>query len=258
MNAIRKTLLNRVLCAIGRLFFRWRNALFPIVFAITAFVIKPGFYTGNRRVEALITLAGIALALLGGTIRCLTVGFADIIRGGKDGHVHATDLVRRGIYAHTRNPLYFGNLLITFGFSIMYGSVWVCAVVLPFFVIVYLGITAEEERYLAGQFGADYEDYRRTVNRFIPNPRGFRETLRQHRFDWRQAVRKDYGTMFGLLMGMYALNMWKLGLHYGMDALRQRAVPIAIPAVILVAAYGVARFLKKTKRLESVQPEKTA
>ena len=251
MNEARKAPLNRVLCAIGKVFFRWRNALFPIVFVITPFMARPGFFTRNGKVEALIALAGAGLALLGGAIRCLTIGLVYIIRGGKNGRVYATDLVRSGMYAHTRNPMYVGNLLITLGFSIMYGSAWVCAVVLPFFVIVYLGITAEEERYLAGQFGADYEDYRRTVNRFIPNPRGFRETLRQHRFDWRQVVRKEYGTIFGLLMGMYAVNMWKLGLHYGMDALRQRAVSIAIPAAILVAAYGVARFLKKTKRLES-------
>ncbi len=252
MSELRKSLRDRFLCATGRLFFRWRNAMFPIVFVITALVTKPGFYTGNVRMEALIALAGIALVLFGGTIRCVTIGFVDVIRSGKNGRVHATDLARRGMYAHTRNPLYLGNLLIALGFTVIYGSTWVWALVLPFFVVVYLGITAEEERYLTGRFGAEYEEYCRTVNRFIPNLHGFRETLRGHRFDWRQAVRKDYGTMFGLLMGTYLLSLWKLSLWIGMPALRERQTIMAIPPVVFVVAYCVVRFLKKMKRLESL------
>jgi protein-S-isoprenylcysteine O-methyltransferase Ste14 len=250
MSEPQRTLVNRALCVIGKVFFRSRNALFPIVFVLMPFVTKP--YLGSVKIDMILVSVGAAVALLGEAVRCLTIGLVYIIRGGKDGRVYATNLVRTGMYAHSRNPMYVGNLLITAGVSVMYGSVIGCAVLVPFFLIVYLGITAEEEGYLAGRFGAEYEDYRRTVNRFFPSLHGLRETLQQHRFDWRQVLRKEYGTLFGLLMGMYLLALWKRYLRDGGPALREHAMTLAIPAVALVLVYCVVRFLKKTKRLESV------
>ena len=45
----------------------------------------------------------------------LTIGYEYIVRGGRQGKVYAEDLVQGGVFAHSRNPLYLGNLLIIVG-----------------------------------------------------------------------------------------------------------------------------------------------
>lgn len=79
-------------------------------------------------------------------------------------------LVRRGLYAWVRNPIYLGILLIVAAEALFLRSVdvllyWVC---LACFLQVFVRI--HEERDLAMRFGAMYEDYRREVPRWFPRP----------------------------------------------------------------------------------------
>ena len=77
--------------------------------------------------------------------------------------MYAKDLVTDGIYAHVRNPMYLGNLLIAAGICLLYGSPWLYAGMFPFFVLVYVSIVAEEERFLASKFGDGYAAYCESV-----------------------------------------------------------------------------------------------
>ena len=61
------------------------------------------------------TVAGAIVALLGGVVRGVTIGFVYIVRGGRDGKAYADGLVREGIFAHSRNPMYVGNILMAVG-----------------------------------------------------------------------------------------------------------------------------------------------
>ncbi|MGB6687560.1 MAG: isoprenylcysteine carboxylmethyltransferase family protein [Terracidiphilus sp.] len=72
-----------------------------------------------------------------------------------------------GPYAHTRNPLYLGSMLIAAGFALALLS-WPVALVLVLgFLIVYVPVIASEERFLRATF-PEYAEYSRRVPRLIP------------------------------------------------------------------------------------------
>ncbi len=76
-------------------------------------------------------------------------------------------LVTRGPYSIVRNPIYTGFLLAMLGTAIAHREVRVLvATGLVFFLL--LSKIAVEERFMAEQFGAAYDDYRRRVKALIP------------------------------------------------------------------------------------------
>jgi protein-S-isoprenylcysteine O-methyltransferase Ste14 len=73
-----------------------------------------------------------------------------------------------GPYRFVRHPFYLANALIDAGVAVMSGW-WLIQVVLPFWwLAVYLPVMRKEENYLAGVFGAAYEEYKRRTPRLIP------------------------------------------------------------------------------------------
>jgi protein-S-isoprenylcysteine O-methyltransferase Ste14 len=77
------------------------------------------------------------------------------------------ELTVTGPYAHTRNPLYLGSMLIAAGFAVALLS-WLVALVLALgFAVIYVPVIASEERYLCAAFPG-FDDYCRRVPRLIP------------------------------------------------------------------------------------------
>lgn len=77
------------------------------------------------------------------------------------------ELTVTGPYAHTRNPLYLGSMLIAAGFAVALLS-WPVAVVLAMgFSVIYVPVIASEERFLRATFPG-FDDYSRSVPRLIP------------------------------------------------------------------------------------------
>ena len=229
---------SKFILSAGNFFFRYRNALFPAVFFFVFVMSAP--IPRSPFADAFEAL-GVALVVAGQAFRLAVIGFAYIKRGGKDGKVFAEKLVVRGFYAHTRNPMYVGNGLIVLGLSLAYQSVWSLGVALPFFLSAYYAIVAAEERYLRAQFGEEYEAYARRVNRFIPDFRGLRASLSEFRYDWKRAIRKDYGNI-----AFAALALLAIGAREGLDR-----VWLFRGLFVTGAFYFAARFLKKSGRLAS-------
>ncbi len=72
-----------------------------------------------------------------------------------------------GPYAHTRNPLYLGSMLIAAGFALALLS-WPMALVLASgFAVIYVPVIASEERFLRATFPG-FDAYCRRVPRLIP------------------------------------------------------------------------------------------
>lgn len=115
-------------------------------------------------------LYGGALVVAGELIRLWAAGYIRVYRVTA---VATPTLVTAGPYAHVRNPLYWGNFLIGFGFTVMSG--WWVAYLL--FLATYLGmygaIVPLEEEYLEKTFGADYAAYKEKVRRFRPTLRPY-------------------------------------------------------------------------------------
>ncbi len=233
--------------ACGKFFFRYRNALFPVVGALMVLDIWPIFRDERWRIAG--CWIGLAVALAGMTVRAMTVGLAYIKRGGKNKEVFAESLVQAGMFAHSRNPLYFGNILIAIGVGLVSNSMLFVVIGLPFFLFAYLAIVRAEEEYLAQKFGNEYSEYCRRVNRFVPSLSGIGATLRSMEFSWQRVVVKEYTLIYESLAGISLLLIKHDLLHTGYPNSRQRVLALAFVVAALTVAFVGAWRLKKSKTL---------
>jgi len=238
-----------MLTGLGHFFFRARDLVFPIVLLTLAFGTTPLVINGDWRLDRRLDALGFAVALLGQLLRISVIGFAYITRGGQNRRIYADSLVQTGIFAHARNPLYLGNILIVAGLAIAHGSWWFYLVGLPFFIFVYIAIVSAEEEFLRQKFGTAYDDYCRRVNRFLPSLRGLRRTLEPMMFDWKKVVRKEYGTPFAWMSGMLAIAVLERVVTPGAVLTRRTGVTIAVTWTLLAIAYLTTRTLKLRGRL---------
>ena len=233
----------------GRFLFRYRAWIFPLVFISILFVFRPRPYLPEP-FYTLVIVAGFIVGLAGEVVRILTIGLDYIERGGKKGSPFASRLVRGGVYSHVRNPMYVGNLLMAVGVSLYAGDPWIMVTILPFFIFVYYAIVAAEENFLRAEFGAEYEDFCREVNRFCPSLRGFGETWASMTFNWKRPIEKDNGTAFYAFLGLTLLPLWRMHFLGHTDAFHAYQ-PWAISiSVVLFISYVIARTLAKTGRLK--------
>ena len=78
------------------------------------------------------------------------------------------ELVASGPYRFVRNPMYVAGIVILLGYVLWWPSLSILVTPVIFFVAVHLFVTLYEEPALRGKFGASYEEYLRTVPRWIP------------------------------------------------------------------------------------------
>lgn len=193
----------------GNFLFRYRNALFPFACVL---LLLPGPDPFEEPMVA--AVVGGAIALLGQILRAATIGLRYVVRGGRNRRVYAEDLVTDGVYSHTRNPMYVGNLLIAGGLAIVSNSWTVIVIAIPLGIFMYASIVAAEEAYLRGRFGAAFEAYCADVPRWMPKLDGLWTTLTSMRFHWRRVLLKEYGTPLGwisVLVLMTYYNFWVEG-----------------------------------------------
>ncbi len=151
----------------------------------------------------LLTIGG-ALALVGLAIRAWAAGY---IR--KD-----QELATEGPYAHVRNPLYVGSLLLGFG-VIVAGGQWVFAVAFAlFYGLVYGRTVRGEAELLREKFGSIYDTYARHVPLMIPRltPARFERDHPQRSFHreryWKN---REYEAALGCIAGfafLVAKMLW--------------------------------------------------
>jgi len=99
--------------ALGQFFFRYRNAVFPLMMLVALAIVRPRYSFGSPSSDWLVDAVGLVLIFAGQTLRVITIGYDYIRRGGRDGRVYAEGLVQGGVFAHCRNPLYLGNILVS-------------------------------------------------------------------------------------------------------------------------------------------------
>ena len=114
------------------------------------------------------------------------------------GHIEKTKrLATGGPYAHSRNPLYVGSLLIALGVATACASPWVVLAVAVYFLAFYPPVMREEAAFLAGKFADEYAAWATAVPLFWPRllPAGPRAS----RFEWgRVRANKEWRTALAL------------------------------------------------------------
>ncbi len=141
-------------------FFKYRSYT-PIPFVVVMLIFAyPNIWS---------LIAGFLITALGELIRLWGVSWAGS-ETRTTGNVGGTYLIVSGPFAHLRNPLYLGNILMYTGLGIMSFALfpWLQIAGFIFFSLQYYMIVQEEEKYLEQTFGKEYDDYRNNVPRFIP------------------------------------------------------------------------------------------
>ena len=78
-----------------------------------------------------------------------------------------TAIVERGPYGFSRNPIYVGMFLALSGLAVGINSLWVLAMLVPFYLVIRYGVVAREEAYLERKFGGVYLAYKSRVRRWL-------------------------------------------------------------------------------------------
>jgi len=132
-----------------KIIYRWRVRV-TLLFVILAVVLaQPELWS---------ILAGIGLTLIGLLIRTWACGHLE----------KEKKLTVSGPYRYTRNPLYFGNLLIGLGIVTGAHSWWVLGAASVLFGVFYSVIILSEKQKMEKLFPAEYDEYKRLVPLFFP------------------------------------------------------------------------------------------
>jgi protein-S-isoprenylcysteine O-methyltransferase Ste14 len=112
---------------------------------------------------------GLPLILAGaaGYLRCAW-DFARTGRGTPAPLDPPKRFVARGLYRYARNPMYVSVGMVLAGEAIWFEASVLLLMVAAFWLLVHLFVVLYEEPHLARSFGAEYEDYRRRVPRWLP------------------------------------------------------------------------------------------
>ena len=190
MNDIRQTL------------FQYRSYT-PLPFLVTMIAFaRPSVST---------LVVGGVVALAGEAMRFWGVAYAGPLTR-VTGNVGAPELVTSGPFSYVRNPLYVGNILLYVGFGIMANALtpWLASATAFYFVVQYAAIVSLEEEFLQKEFSSSFEEYRRSVPRFIPRLTPLREIQKDHqRPDWQGARRSERRTFQAMaLVGALVVIRW--------------------------------------------------
>jgi protein-S-isoprenylcysteine O-methyltransferase Ste14 len=169
------------LARIGRSMFSHRLEIGLGVTAVAVPFVRP---TIAAEPSALcLKAAGLCLVLTGLGVRVLAAGFAG--RHTRSSKIEGSELVTAGPYAHVRNPIYLGSVVLGFGIVLLIGDRRLLALCAITFLALYFGLIPAEEEFLGRKFQQEYEAYCRQVPRLLPRlkawaPAGGVKT----RFDW--------------------------------------------------------------------------
>ena len=233
----------------GNFLFKYRDALFPAVLLGIFVLSRPRWPAGDARLDDLLDLAGFAVALAGQVLRVAVVGYAYIIRGGKNKQVYAEELVTRGFFNHGRNPLYVGNILILLGLLLIWNSPLGYLVGGPFFLVGYVAIVAAEEAFLRRKFGAEYDAYCARVPRWGVRLRGLGKSLEGMSFNLSRVVVKEYGSAAYWVAGAFVLMLADSLVHQPWGARPVYHAALVAGVLVVAALWWWARVLKHSRRL---------
>lgn len=171
----------------------WRNALpFDHFHSLWEFAATRTAETGLLGFQAsfiAVLVLSIAFLLLGAFFRVWGAAYvgASVVRSR---FMHGETMLADGPYRRTRNPLYLGTLLHTFGIAFLMpvsGAVLCVALIW----VLQFRLALAEEPFLAERFGAPYLEYKARVPRFLPPLTPLAPSAGQHP-RWLQAVLGEF------------------------------------------------------------------
>jgi protein-S-isoprenylcysteine O-methyltransferase Ste14 len=143
-------------------FFGW--GILP--WAISLIGHRYGWETGRPGIW---NLFGLILVLMGtaGIIWGISAHTNRSSKGGVDWELDKNYLLRNGLYAYSRNPMYAAELILMFGWVIFYGNIALLIALITWALFFNFFQIPMEERIIEAHFGDMYRDYKRKVRRWF-------------------------------------------------------------------------------------------
>ena len=135
--------------------------LTAICIVLFAYVFKLGNLTGKW--VWIFRIVGVVLMILG-----FSLWFIGALKSDMDDSITENKLQTSGIYEWVRNPMYSGWWFLFTGISFMWHNIFMIPLFFINWVIITIVLMNTEEKWLADLYGAEYEAYKKRVNRCIP------------------------------------------------------------------------------------------
>jgi len=145
--------------SVGKTLYKYRSFTpLPLIIALLIFA-HPGIIT---------IISGFLISLFGEILRLISVAYTGLTTRSKN--VQSNILVTNGPYGIVRNPIYMGNLLLSFGIVISAHTFfpWFIIIFAVLFAVQYFFIIRFEEKFLRKTFKEEYEIYTKHVPSFFP------------------------------------------------------------------------------------------
>jgi protein-S-isoprenylcysteine O-methyltransferase Ste14 len=110
---------------------------------------------------------GIVLVIIG--IRLMVLArreFAHFSQPTDPGYP-TSKVIRTGVFAISRNPLYLGAIIVLSGLALAFNMLWTLVMLLLSIILCHYVLIIPEERYLAAKFGEEYQEYTASVHRWL-------------------------------------------------------------------------------------------
>jgi len=135
------------------------------------------------------------------------------IRAISSGHVKKNEeLATSGPYAYTRNPLYFGSIVIALGFALAALRWEIAAALVIMFAAIYIPVIRGEEQFLTMHF-PNYPAYCSQVPRLLPRFRAGREGRSSFSREL-YLKHREYNALLGTFAVIAALVIKKIGMAH--------------------------------------------
>lgn len=183
--------------AAANFWIRWRVRIgYPVALAYLVFA--------TPTMRSLI--AGAFVGIVGLAVRAWAAGYL---------RKHEA-LATSGPYAFTRNPLYFGSVILAAGFVVAGHSLWAGIIVAAYLAVFYPAVMKREEGELQRHYGNDFLEYAARVPLFWPRLRpALRERQSVSQFSPQLYRRnREYQAALGFLVGLALLWAKMHGLRY--------------------------------------------
>ena len=171
-------------------------------------------FVSHHRIATSAAFAALFLAMADPTLHSVLLGLplvvlAEALRTWSSGYIQKDHtLATDGPYSLTRNPMYFGNLVLGLGFALMANRWWVLVGLLLAFALIYDATIKAEEANLLRRFGDAYVRYCRDVPRFVPRLTAWRRGPFQWCLVRKHREFKTWAWLGGVLLAM-SVMMWR-------------------------------------------------
>ncbi len=141
-----------------------------LLLPITILIVVPWLLDPHPvLVSGIQLVAGLALIALGLYIMARTIaGFFEIGKGTLAPWDPPSRLVVVGMYAHVRNPMILGVIIVVVGESLAVSSLPIFGFAAFAFLLNTVYFIFSEEPGLEKRFGEEYREYKRNVPRWLP------------------------------------------------------------------------------------------